>query len=67
MASTTLDQHVAELILDLLGPDAVTTRADQPLSGTAEDVWRYARASTVAAGTTEIQRLIVARELTSVA
>jgi alkylation response protein AidB-like acyl-CoA dehydrogenase len=67
MASTTLDQEVAELILDLLGPDAVTTRADQPLSGTAEDVWRYARASTVAAGTTEIQRLIVARELTSVA
>jgi alkylation response protein AidB-like acyl-CoA dehydrogenase len=66
IASTTLDQEVAELILDVLGPDAVTTIADQPLGGTAEDVWRYARASTVAAGTTEIQRHIVARDLTSV-
>jgi alkylation response protein AidB-like acyl-CoA dehydrogenase len=66
IASTTLDQEVAELILDVLGPDAVTSIADQPLGGAAEDVWRYARASTVAAGTTEIQRHIVARDLTSV-
>jgi len=66
IASTTLDQEVSELIFEILGPDAITTLREQPLGGRAEDVWRYARASTVAAGTTEIQRHIIARELTSV-
>jgi alkylation response protein AidB-like acyl-CoA dehydrogenase len=66
LASTTLDQEVAELVMDAAGADAVTTEADQPLDGAAEDVWRYARASTVAAGTTEILRHIVARDLTAV-
>jgi alkylation response protein AidB-like acyl-CoA dehydrogenase len=66
LASTTLDQEVAELAVDVAGVDAVTTDVEQPLDGTAEDVWRYARASTVAAGTTEILRHIVARDLTAV-
>ena len=33
------------------------------LDGAIEDHWRYAQAATVAAGTIEIQRMIVARAL----
>jgi alkylation response protein AidB-like acyl-CoA dehydrogenase len=64
IASTLLDQEVAELAAEIVGQDALSDAADVPLGGFVEDAWRYARTSTVAAGTTEIQRMLVAREVT---
>jgi alkylation response protein AidB-like acyl-CoA dehydrogenase len=63
IASTLLDQEAAELAAEVLGPDSLSSDQDVPLEGFVEDAWRYARTSTVAAGTTEIQRLLVARDL----
>jgi alkylation response protein AidB-like acyl-CoA dehydrogenase len=64
LAVTQCDQQVAELLFQavedrsLEGPDN-----DAPLEGAIEDHWRYAQAATVAAGTIEIQRMIVSRSL----
>jgi alkylation response protein AidB-like acyl-CoA dehydrogenase len=58
IASTLLDQHVAEIAMEAAGGDAIDA------DGWIEDAWRYARSSTIASGTTEIQRLLTARSLT---
>jgi alkylation response protein AidB-like acyl-CoA dehydrogenase len=63
IASTTLDQEVAELAMEVVGPDALDDDHALPLRGRTEDIWRYARASTVAAGTIDIQRILVGRGL----
>jgi alkylation response protein AidB-like acyl-CoA dehydrogenase len=63
IVSTLLDQEVADLAAEVIGPDAVDPSPEQPLEGRAEDHWRYAVASTIAAGTTDIQRLIIGRDL----
>lgn len=64
IASTLLDQDVAELAMETLGPDSLDGSDEAPLGGWVEDAWRYARSSTIASGTTEIQRLLVARAMT---
>jgi alkylation response protein AidB-like acyl-CoA dehydrogenase len=63
IAATQCDQEVAEVLLEALGPQAVDDgRTSHPvLHGAIEDHWRYSQAATVAAGTTEIQRMLVAR------
>jgi alkylation response protein AidB-like acyl-CoA dehydrogenase len=63
IASTSLDQRVAELAMETAGADAVDASTDALLDGWAEDAWRYARSSTIASGTTEIQRLLAARAM----
>ncbi len=63
IVSTLLDQEVAELAMQIVGEDSLSATEEGPLDGIVENAWRYARSATVAAGTTEIQRLIVAREL----
>jgi alkylation response protein AidB-like acyl-CoA dehydrogenase len=63
IVSTLLDQEVADLAAEVLGPDSLDADPELPLEGRAEDHWRYARASTIAAGTTDIQRLIIGRDL----
>lgn len=63
IASTLLDQEVAELAMEVLGPDALDDAPDAPLRGRAEDHWRYARSATVASGTVDVQRLIIGRAL----
>jgi alkylation response protein AidB-like acyl-CoA dehydrogenase len=62
IATTTCDQQVAELLFDVLGPSALDTGMSAPLHGAIEDHWRYAQAATVASGTIEVQRMLVARE-----
>jgi alkylation response protein AidB-like acyl-CoA dehydrogenase len=62
IAATTCDQQVAELLLDVLGPAALDVGPDAPLHGAVEDHWRYAQAATVASGTIEVQRMLVARQ-----
>jgi alkylation response protein AidB-like acyl-CoA dehydrogenase len=53
---------VAELLFDVLGPIALDSGASAALHGAVEDHWRYAQAATVASGTIEVQRMLVARE-----
>jgi alkylation response protein AidB-like acyl-CoA dehydrogenase len=63
IASTTLDQEVADLAMDALGPDGLLDLEEDgaPLQGHTEHHWRYAQSSTVAAGTLEIQKMLIAR------
>jgi alkylation response protein AidB-like acyl-CoA dehydrogenase len=83
IASIQLDQEVADLALDALGPAGIAPGpggsgprsagadgAALPGAGGgilphAEDVYRYAKSATIASGTIEIQRLLVARSLMS--
>jgi alkylation response protein AidB-like acyl-CoA dehydrogenase len=65
ISATLLDQDVAELTMELLGPDAVDADDGAPLDGRAEGEWRYAWSSTIASGTTEIQRLLTSRAMTA--
>ena len=63
IATTTCDQLVAELLFDVLGPTALDSGASAALHGAIEDHWRYAQAATVASGTIEVQRMLVARDV----
>ena len=65
IASTLLDQEVAEIAMESLGGEALSADSDAPLGGWVEDAWRYARSSTIASGTTEILRLLASRTLTN--
>jgi alkylation response protein AidB-like acyl-CoA dehydrogenase len=67
LASTELDKELAELAAEALGEDALSNDPEAPLGGFVEDAWRYARASGIASGTTEVQRLLISRDLTSAA
>ncbi|MGH3558894.1 MAG: acyl-CoA dehydrogenase family protein, partial [Mycobacterium sp.] len=62
IATTTCDQQVAELLFDALGPSALDSGNSARLHGAVEDHWRYAQAATVASGTIEVQRMLVARD-----
>jgi len=63
VAATLCDQEVAEVLLEALSAQAVDDgHTRHPvLHGAVEDHWRYAQAATVASGTIEIQRMLVAR------
>lgn len=63
IATTTCDQLVAELLFDVLGPTALDSGATAALHGAVDDHWRYAQAATVASGTIEVQRMMVARDV----
>ncbi|MGE0880987.1 MAG: acyl-CoA dehydrogenase family protein [Acidimicrobiia bacterium] len=63
IASTTLDQEVADIVMDAEAPFSLFGH-DHDLrvgTGDAEHHWRYAQASTVAAGTLEVQKMLIAR------
>jgi alkylation response protein AidB-like acyl-CoA dehydrogenase len=65
IAVTRLDQESAEVLMEIIGL-AVLTRADATrFKRAVEDHWRYAQASTVASGSIEVQRILLARALTS--
>jgi alkylation response protein AidB-like acyl-CoA dehydrogenase len=64
VAVTQCDQEVAETLMQVLGHRALEgASADAPFYGAMEDHWRYAQASTVAAGAIEVQRETVARSV----
>lgn len=61
--TTMLDQEVAALALEILGEEGLYDDALAPLEGWIEGAWRYARSATIASGTSEIQRMLVARAM----
>jgi alkylation response protein AidB-like acyl-CoA dehydrogenase len=69
VAVTQCDQEVAETLVEVLGHRALqgadrgALTPDESFYGAVEDHWRYAQASTVAAGAIEIQRETVARSV----
>jgi alkylation response protein AidB-like acyl-CoA dehydrogenase len=64
VAVTQCDQQVAELLFQVIEDRALEGPGEAaPLASAVEDHWRYAQAATVASGTIEIQRMIVARSL----
>jgi alkylation response protein AidB-like acyl-CoA dehydrogenase len=54
---------VAEVLAQALEDEALEAGTSAPLHGAVEDHWRYAQAATVASGTIEVQRMIVAKDL----
>lgn len=63
LASVHLDQEVAHLALEMVGSDGLVPEQTPGLIGQIEDIFRYARSATIASGTTEVQRMLVARNL----
>ena len=61
IAATSTDQSVAELLMEAAGPAALEGDRHAFLHGAIDDHWRYAQAATVASGTIEVQRMLVAR------
>jgi alkylation response protein AidB-like acyl-CoA dehydrogenase len=65
IAVTRLDQESAEVLIDIVGMMTATGDDAVRFKRAVEDHWRYARASTVASGSIEVQRILLARTLTS--
>ena len=63
IAVTRLDQESADVLREILGAAPLTSAEDHRFAAAVEDHWRYSRASTVASGSVEIQRVLLARAL----
>jgi alkylation response protein AidB-like acyl-CoA dehydrogenase len=65
IAVTRLDQHSADVLMEIVGMTSLENEDGQRFKRAVEDHWRYAQASTVASGSIEVQRILLARTLTS--
>jgi alkylation response protein AidB-like acyl-CoA dehydrogenase len=63
IAVTRLDQESAEVLMDILGLAGLSGPDGTWFRGEVEDHVRYAQASTVASGSIEMQRILLARSL----
>jgi alkylation response protein AidB-like acyl-CoA dehydrogenase len=63
IAVTRLDQESAEVLMEIAGLAALAGPDGAWFRGEAEDHWRYSQASTVASGSIEMQRILLARGL----
>jgi alkylation response protein AidB-like acyl-CoA dehydrogenase len=65
IAVARLDQESAEVLVEIV--DAANLAGDDArrLRGSVEEHWRYSQATTVAAGSVEVQRILLFRALTS--
>jgi alkylation response protein AidB-like acyl-CoA dehydrogenase len=63
IATTMADQKIAELLLDAVGATSLDSGPHAAVGGAIDDHWRYAQAATVASGTIEVQRMLVARDV----
>jgi alkylation response protein AidB-like acyl-CoA dehydrogenase len=63
IAVTQLDQDGADLLLDIASMATLSTGEGQRFRRAVEDYHRYSRASTVASGSVEVQRILMARAL----
>jgi alkylation response protein AidB-like acyl-CoA dehydrogenase len=65
IAVTRLDQESAEVLMELVALGPTTGEGAERFRRAVEDHWRYAQASTVASGSIEMQRILLARSLLS--
>lgn len=63
IAVTTLDQDSAEVLMEIVGHGRLTDAHGRRFRRAVQDHWRYAQASTVASGSIEMQRILLARAL----
>jgi alkylation response protein AidB-like acyl-CoA dehydrogenase len=63
IAVTTLDQEVGDVLMDLVTDAAFGGSEPNPFARAVEDHWRYAQASTVASGSLEMQKQLLARSI----
>jgi alkylation response protein AidB-like acyl-CoA dehydrogenase len=63
MAVTRLDQDSAEVLMDIVGASPAIDDAFTRFKRAVEDHWRYAQAATLASGSIEMQRILLARAL----
>jgi alkylation response protein AidB-like acyl-CoA dehydrogenase len=65
VANTLNDQVVTSVAMELLSPDSLRGHGEDgvPAGGEIEHEWRHQLAATVAAGTLEIQQIVIAREV----
>jgi alkylation response protein AidB-like acyl-CoA dehydrogenase len=63
IAVTRLDQESADVLSDIAGLSVLETEELERYGKAIEDHWKYAQASTVASGSIEMQRILLARAL----
>jgi alkylation response protein AidB-like acyl-CoA dehydrogenase len=63
IAVTRLDQESAAVLMEILGLAVLVGDEGARFKRAVEDHWRYAQASTVASGSIEMQRILLARSL----
>ena len=63
VAVTRLDQDSAEVLMEIVGAASLETADGRWFRLEVEDHWRYSHASTVASGSIEMQRILLARAL----
>jgi alkylation response protein AidB-like acyl-CoA dehydrogenase len=63
IAVTRLDQDSAEVLMEIVGHCRLADVAGRRFQRAVADHWRYAQASTVASGSIEMQRILLARAL----
>jgi alkylation response protein AidB-like acyl-CoA dehydrogenase len=67
IAVTQLDQDSAEVLMEIAGHGRLTDADGRRFRRAVQDHWRYAQASTVASGSIEMQRILLARALLAAA
>jgi alkylation response protein AidB-like acyl-CoA dehydrogenase len=63
IAVTRNDQETAAVLMDIVGSMTAEGNEAQRFRRAVEDHWRYSQASTVASGSIEVQRMLLARSL----
>ncbi len=63
IAVTQLDQDSAEVLMEIVGHGRLADADGRRFRRAVQDHWRYAQASTVASGSIEMQRILLARAL----
>ena len=63
IAVTRLDQESADVLAEVVGRAPAASPEVERFRRAVEDHWRYAQASTVASGSSEMQRILLARAL----
>lgn len=63
IAVTRLDQDSAEVLMEIVALASLTSEEGRRFRLEVEDHWRYSHASTVASGSIEIQRILLARSM----
>jgi alkylation response protein AidB-like acyl-CoA dehydrogenase len=65
IAVARLDQESAEVLMEILGSVRLESDGARRFKGSVEEHWRYSQATTVAAGSIEVQRILLSRALMS--
>jgi alkylation response protein AidB-like acyl-CoA dehydrogenase len=63
IAVTRLDQESADVLMDIVGQAQFTDEDGWRFKRAVQDHWKYSQASTVASGSIEMQRILLARSL----